>query len=148
MTSSRPYLIRALYEWITDNNMTPHLLVDADAEGVMVPQEHVHEGRIVLNINPSAVQGLMLGNDWIKFNARFGGTPRSLEFPLVAVMAVYARESGQGMAFGHEPGGGPEPDGPSPDKPLDEISLIESDKNKKDSGSESNHKRPTLKIVK
>ena len=142
MTSSRPYLIRALYEWITDNNMTPHLLVDADAEGVNVPREHVHEGRIVLNVNPSAVQALELGNDWITFNARFGGAARSLEFPVAAVMAVYARESGQGMAFGHEPGGGPDPSGP-----FNDDSSPTNDKESRRS-SDSNRKRPTLKVVK
>lgn len=142
MTSSRPYLIRALYEWITDNNMTPHLLVDADAEGVSVPREHVHEGRIVLNVNPSAVQALELGNDWITFNARFGGAARSLEFPVSAVMAVYARESGQGMAFGHEPGGGPDPG-----DPFDDDNSPTNDKEGSRS-SDNNRKRPTLKVVK
>jgi len=143
MTSSRPYLIRALYEWIADNNMTPHLLVDADAEGVNVPREHVHDGRIVLNINPAAVQDLTLGNSWIGFNARFGGTPRSIEFPVTAVMAVYARESGQGMAFGHEPGGGDEPN-----DPLGGTSLnTQADKTGK-SAKTKTRQRPSLKVVK
>lgn len=131
MTSSRPYLIRALYEWIIDNNMTPHLLVAAENEGVDVPQEHIHDGRIVLNINPSAVQNLNLGNDWIEFSARFNGTARFLRLPVPAVMAVYARESGQGMAFGHEPGGDDSPLTPPPDKP-----------------NSKKNKRPELKVVK
>ena len=121
MTSNRPYLIRALYDWITDNGMTPHLLVNAELPGVQVPKQHIHEGRIVLNIRHSAVQGLQLDNDVITFTARFGGVARTVSIPINAVMAVYARESGQGMAFGGEDAND-EP--PPPDK------------------------RPTLKIVK
>ncbi len=116
MTSTRPYLIRALYDWITDNDFTPHLLVDAEQEGVEVPVEHVHEGRIVLNVNPSAVQALELGNDWVQFNARFSGQARNVRLPVGAVMAIYARENGQGMAFGNEPGDDetPPPSAPEP----------------------------------
>ncbi len=116
MTSSRPYLIRALYDWIVDNGLTPHLLVNAGQEGVEVPVEHVHEGRIVLNLNPGAVHNLALGNDWVEFNARFGGTARGVRLPVSAIMAVYARENGQGMAFGNEPGdsGGHLPEPPKP----------------------------------
>ncbi|MDX1606638.1 MAG: ClpXP protease specificity-enhancing factor [Candidatus Competibacterales bacterium] len=130
MTSSRPYLIRALYDWITDNTLTPHLLVDATQESVEVPREHIHEGRIVLNVNPSAVQGLSLGNEWIEFQARFGGVARQVRLPVMAVLAVYARESGQGMAFGSEPGDTPPP---GPEDP---------------GGGGSGQKRPTLKVVK
>jgi stringent starvation protein B len=102
MTSTRPYLIRALYEWIEDNGMTPHILVDADQPGVTVPKQHVREGQIILNINPAAVRDLRLGNDWIEFNARFGGVARNVQIPISAVLAIYARENGQGMAFGEE----------------------------------------------
>lgn len=114
MTSTRPYLIRALYEWIEDNGLTPHILVDATAPGVSVPKQHVREGQIVLNINPAAVHDLRLGNDWIEFSARFGGVARAIQIPVTAVLAIYARENGQGMAFGEEPSG-EEP--PPPDKP-------------------------------
>ena len=103
MTSSRPYLIRALYEWITDNGLTPYILVNADVSGVEVPPRYVREGRIVLNINPAAVHGLHLGNEGIEFSARFGGTPWLIRIPPGAVMAIYAQENGQGMAFGDEP---------------------------------------------
>lgn len=128
MTPSRPYLIRALYEWIVDNGLTPHILVNAEYAGVTVPTQYVHEGRIVLNIAPSAVSHLQLGNDWIEFSARFSGASHTIQLPPRAVLAVYARENGQGMAFGDEPGGEP-PSDPQPDKkPAD--------------------KKPTLKVIK
>ena len=106
MLSSRPYLIRALYEWIADSGLTPHLLVNATHPAAEVPSEHVQEGRIVLNISSSAVHGLVIGNDWVNFSARFGGLSRNIRFPITAVMAIYARENGQGMAFGGEPSDG------------------------------------------
>ena len=117
MTSTRPYLIRALYEWIEDNGLTPHILVDATAPGVIVPKQHVREGQIVLNINPAAVRDLRLGNEWIEFSARFGGVARTIQIPVTAVLAIYARESGQGMAFGEEPSGEEPPPPDKPDKP-------------------------------
>ena len=117
MTPNRPYLIRALYDWITDNGLTPHILVNADRPGVEVPKQHIHEGRIVLNINASAVRGLQLGNDFIEFSARFGGVSHLIRIPTPSVMAIYARENGQGMAFSDEPGGDePPPSPPQPDK--------------------------------
>ncbi len=106
MTSSRPYLIRAIYDWITDNGLTPYLLVDATIEGVDVPRRYVENGRIVLNIAPSATAALSLGSDAVEFSARFGGTPVHLYIPVTAVMAIYARENGQGMMFNEEGGGG------------------------------------------
>jgi stringent starvation protein B len=102
MTSNRPYLLRALYEWITDNGLTPHLLVNAELTEVEVPRQYVHEGRIVLNISATAVQGLRLGNDQIEFSARFGGMAYWIRLPPTAVMAIYARENGQGMVFAEE----------------------------------------------
>lgn len=109
MTPSRPYLLRALYEWITDNQFTPHLLVDAAAPGVEVPKSSVQDGRVVLNVDPAAVQSLKLGNEWIHFSARFSGVAREVAFPVSAVLAIYARENGQGMMFSTEPGGPPQP---------------------------------------
>ena len=100
MSSSRPYLMRALYEWLVDNQCTPHLLVDAQDARVQVPRELVKDGQIVLNINPSAVGQFSWDNDWIEFSARFGGTPRRIVIPTWAVLALYARENGEGMAFG------------------------------------------------
>lgn len=119
MISNRPYLIRALYEWITDNGLTPHLLVNAEQAAVEVPPHHVQEGRIVLNVSASAVQGLRLGNDLIEFSARFGGTPYWIRLPPLAVMAIYARENGQGMVFNQtsdEPGEDEPPPKPQADK--------------------------------
>lgn len=100
-SSRRPYLIRALYDWVLDNDLTPHLLVAADAAGVEVPRQYVtEEGRITINISPSAVQGLSLGNDWIAFSARFSGRGYTINIPPGAVLALYARENGEGMLFG------------------------------------------------
>lgn len=119
MTSSRPYLIRAIYEWVVDNGLTPYLLVNADHSGVVVPNEHVQEGRIVLNVAPRAVSALELGNDLVAFRARFSGADMAISFPVSAVLAIYAQENGQGMAFtdnGDGDGGGG-PHEPTPDKP-------------------------------
>jgi stringent starvation protein B len=116
MTSNRPYLIRALYEWIMDNGLTPYLLVNAELPDVELPKQYVHEGRIVLNINSSAVHGLRLGNDLIEFSARFGGVSLPVRFPPVAVMAIYARENGQGMVFSEGRGGDEPPPAPQRDK--------------------------------
>ncbi len=102
MNSNRPYLIRALYEWLVDNGMTPHLLVDAEYEGVDVPQQFVEDGRIVLNINPSAVIDLRLDNELISFNARFGGRETEVFVPPLAVLGIYSRENGRGMLFPEE----------------------------------------------
>jgi stringent starvation protein B len=98
LPSTRPYLIRALYEWCTDNGFTPYVAVKVDAS-VQVPREHVQGGEIVLNISFDATSSLKLGNDFIEFKARFGGQARDIMVPVHRVMAVYARENGQGMAF-------------------------------------------------
>ena len=99
MTSNRPYLLRAFYDWIIDNQLTPHLVVDALFPNTQVPQQHVKDGQIVLNISPSAVQDLLLGNDWISFSARFSGAPHAISFSPDAVLGIYARENGNGMLF-------------------------------------------------
>lgn len=124
MRSRRPYLLRAMYEWMVDTRQTPHVLVDARQDGVAVPQASVHEGRIVLNIGTSAAHRLILGNEQVEFDARFGGVSHHVVVPLAAVLAIYARETGQGMMFGLEDGepveapaaagDGGEPDEPSP----------------------------------
>jgi stringent starvation protein B len=114
MTTSRPYLIRAIHEWILDNGMTPHLLVDMESEGVEVPVQHGQNGKIVLNISPSAVEDLMLGNEAIGFRARFGGISTEVYVPIDGVLAVYAKENGRGMVFNEEE---PTPDDPSPEHP-------------------------------
>ncbi len=102
MTSHRPYLLRALYEWIADNGMTPHLLVDATRPAVQVPLSAVKDGKIVLNVAERAVQHLEMGNDVIRFSARFGGVSNAVSVPVSAVLAIYARETGQGMALPDE----------------------------------------------
>ena len=101
-TSTRPYLIRALYEWCTDNGFTPYVAVAVN-EQVQVPREYVKDGEIVLNISFDATTGLKLGNDFIEFKARFAGTAREIMVPVSQVMAIYARENGQGMAFPQVP---------------------------------------------
>jgi stringent starvation protein B len=97
-SSTRPYLIRALYEWCSDNGFTPYIAVRAD-ESVQVPREYVQDGEIVLNVSPDATSGMTLGNEFIEFKARFGGIPRDIMVPMDRVLAIYARENGQGMAF-------------------------------------------------
>jgi stringent starvation protein B len=103
MTSHRPYLLRALYEWIADNGMTPHLLVDATRPHVQVPAHAIKDGRIVLNVAERAVAGLQMSNDVIRFSARFGGVSHAVSVPVSAVLAIYARETGQGMALPEDP---------------------------------------------
>ncbi len=111
MTSHRPYLLRALYAWIADNRMTPHLLVDATRPGVQVPPSAVQDGRVVLNVAERAVVGLDMGNELIAFTARFGGVSQPVRVPVSAVLAIYARENGQGMGLPEEIGGpGDEPE--------------------------------------
>jgi stringent starvation protein B len=102
MNSSRPYLIRAIYQWIVDNGTTPHLLVDASLQGVRVPREYVENEKIILNIGPMAAHGLQLGNEQVDFSARFAGKSCQVSVPVQAVLAIYARENGQGMVFNEE----------------------------------------------
>lgn len=116
MTSHRPYLLRALAEWIADNDMTPHLLVDATQPGVQVPASAVKEGKVVLNIAQRAVAHLVIDNDGVSFSARFGGVSYPVSVPMSAVLAIYSRETGQGMAL-------PEDVGPSPEEDGEEIAA-------------------------
>tara|TARA_R110002094_G_scaffold17861_1_gene29415 strand:- start:4182 stop:4559 length:378 start_codon:yes stop_codon:yes gene_type:complete len=125
--------MRALYEWIVDNDCTPYLLVDARRPGVEVPSQYVKDGQIVLNVSPSAVIELLIGNEWISFNGRFGGTPTDILLPVGAVIGIYARENGQGMVFEAEESPEP-PDDPSGDDGAGATSKPEG--------------RPSLKIVK
>ncbi len=129
MTSSRPYLARALYEWILDNGLTPYLLVDATVPGTVVPQDFVQDGKIVLNISPSAVRGLDISNEAVSFNARFRGVAQDVYVPILAVLAIYARENGHGMVFAEE--GSPPPSPPEPP-----------------SGGGGRGERPRLRVVK
>ncbi|MGR5110138.1 ClpXP protease specificity-enhancing factor [Vibrio jasicida] len=99
MTARRPYMLRAFYDWLVDNDLTPHLVVDATMPGVRVPVEFIQDGQIILNIAPRAVGHLELGNDAITFQARFSGRPHSVIVPVYAVQAIYARENGAGTMF-------------------------------------------------
>ena len=120
MTPLKPYLIRSIYEWILDNELTPHLLVNAEHPGVSLPNDYIEEGRIVLNMRPAAIQGLVLGNDDIEFNARFSGKAMHIVAPIQAVLAIYAKENGRGMIFDpdeyDEDTTPPEPESPPPRK--------------------------------
>jgi stringent starvation protein B len=137
MTSSRPYLLRALLDWISDNGLTAHLVVDATRPGAVVPLQFVQDGKITLNIGPAAVQGLEMGNEWISFSARFAGRPMQVSVPVAAVLAIYARENGQGMMFGSEPGG---------ENVTDEV---EDGRTGPDAdGEPARPKGPSLKVVK
>jgi stringent starvation protein B len=121
MTPLKPYLIRSIYEWIIDNNLTPHLLVDAENPRAILPVDFIEDGKIVLNIRPEAIQGLNLGNEEIDFNARFSGKPMHIVTPISAVLAIFAKENGKGMIFDQEDGDDNEPLTPvkkSPSKPT------------------------------
>lgn len=99
MTSNKPYFIRALYEWILDNNCTPYIVVDATLPYVEVPEQFITEGKIILNILPSAINNLYLGDEWITFSARFSGISEDINIPIGSVAAIYAQENGEGMGF-------------------------------------------------
>ena len=126
--------MRALYEWIVDNDCTPYLLVDAEVPGVDVPRQYVKDGQIVLNISPSAVIDLHIGNEAVNFNGRFGGVATDILVPVIAVVGIYARENGQGMVFEPEDDDeGPQPPDDPPPGPGSNQSRLE---------------RPSLKVVK
>jgi stringent starvation protein B len=137
MKSSRPYLVRALYEWIVDNDCTPHLLVNAEFAGVQVPSGFASDGQIVLNVSPSAVRHLHMDNDAVSFEGRFGGVPQSLYIPSAAVLAIYARENGQGMVFEVESSLGEDEEPEEPD-----------DQGPPDGEPPRPSGRPSLKVVK
>ena len=116
MTSNRPYILRALNDWILDNGMTPYLLVNANVDGVEVPGGYVEDGKVVLNISPSAVKGITITNEAITFNARFGGVSHSIRIPVDAAQAIYAKENGMGMIFPEEATDKGKDEEPVPDK--------------------------------
>ncbi len=141
MKARRPYLLRALHEWITDSGETPHIVVDATAEGVTVPRQYVKEGKIVLNVSLTATQMLTLGNDFVSFEARFGGMSHAVRIPVRAVLGIYARETGQGMIF---PEGDAEPD-PTDAPPKGPHGAADAAGGKPAAPA---HKRPKLQVVK
>ena len=134
MTSSRPYIMRALYEWILDNDCTPYVLVNAEEPGVDVPRQYVKDGQIVLNISPSAIVELQIANEALSFNGRFGGVPVDVYVPMAGVLGIYARENGQGMVFDGEEAPWPEPPPESPTPPP--------------GGPTRPDRKPSLKVVK
>lgn len=133
MTPTRPYLVRAFYDWILDNGLTPYLLVDVSVAGTCVPASHVRDGQIVLNVAPAAVGDLHLGIAETTFSARFGGVACQIRLPSASILAVYAKENGQGMFFGNE----------DDDFPAAEDAPATSPQ-----GGTSAATRPALKLVK
>ncbi|HEY5754702.1 MAG TPA: ClpXP protease specificity-enhancing factor [Steroidobacter sp.] len=134
--SRRPYLLRAMHEWISDSDQTPHIVVDASLQGVEVPRQYVQGGKIILNVSNSATSNLSLGNDVVRFRARFGAVTHDVHVPIAAVLGIYARETGQGMIFS-------EADAPPPTPPTAPTEAAAG-------GSPEQPKRakPTLKVVK
>jgi stringent starvation protein B len=137
MTSNQPYLLRAFYDWIVDNDLTPHLVVDATVSGVQVPQEHVKDGQIVLNVSPSACAKLVINDFEVTFEARFNGAARSLVVPCAAVQAIYAKENGAGTLFTAEEIAAEQSDSEEIESSTTEIEPTKPEK-----------KKPTLTIVK
>lgn len=160
MLSRRPYLIRAMYDWLVDSGELPHVLVEADRGDVIVPGDFVQDGRIVLNVGPDAISNLSLGNEEVSFNARFQGRPMSVSFPPEAVIAIYGRDSGQGMMFGPEddalPGmDGDEDSGTVEARPElstvesgDDLSSVDDSDDNQDSGNSRKRGKPDLKVIK
>ena len=135
LKSRRPYLLRAMHEWISDCNHTPHIVVDASMPGVEVPRQYVQSGKIILNVSHNATSALVLGNDFVRFRARFGSATYDVAAPIAAVLGVYARETGQGMIFSEADAPPPEPPAPSPSP-------------EQSSGADAKRPKPTLKVVK
>src|SRR3954451_7999592 len=133
LRSRRPYLLRAMHEWISDNQQTPHIVVDATMTGVELQRQYVQVGKIILNVSLNAKSGLNLGNEAVMFRARFGGATHDVTVPIAAVMGIYARETGQGMIFSEADAPVPPPQAP-PEPPA--------------GGTEPKRARPTLKVVK
>ncbi|MBB3143216.1 ClpXP protease specificity-enhancing factor [Halomonas organivorans] len=156
MQSSRPYIARALYEWLLDNELTPYAVVDAELEGVEVPRQFVQNGQIVLNLGVSAIRDLSMTNEAIAFSARFGGQPMQIMVPIEALIALYARENGVGMVFGHEPvmPGVDVDDEQAPQADAPGLSSVEAegestdDESKEEKEEAPKKGRPSLRVVK
>jgi len=146
-TSNKPYLLRAIYEWVLDNDATPHVLISAIDSRVDVPQQFVEDDKIILNVSPSAANNMLIDNDGISFSARFGGKPFSIYSPMGSVLALYASETGEGMSFEAEDFDGTPPDGPD-DQPPSPKSVPDSNISSLKQASNKTKKRPTLKVVK
>ncbi len=144
MTSHRPYMIRALHEWILDNNFTPYILVNAFFEAVEVPQDYVKDGQIVLNISPQTIKALNISNAAIEFEGRFGGISTKVYVPIHAIMSIYAKENGQGMMFDSDD---PIPEPPAPISSGD-GSLTSADKIDGKNSKSGKGVKPSLRVVK
>jgi stringent starvation protein B len=142
MNSSRPYLVRSLYEWIVDNDCTPHILVDAEYRAVQVPEGFATDGQIVLNVSPNAIRHLHMDNEAVSFEGRFSGVAHTLYVPIGAIMGIYARENGQGMVFD------PEVPGLDDELELQEAQAGDDDQPPPDSQPPRPSGRPSLKVVK
>ena len=133
MKSQRPYLLRALYDWIIDSGEIPHLLVDATLPDVVVPTEYVNDGEIVLNIGPNAIRNLQLGDEWLMFSSRFGGKPFEIELPVASVKAIYARDNGAGMVF--------------PEEQIDDVTEDSVQQDDESSDDDPDPPKPNLRLV-
>jgi len=149
MNSSVPYLIRAINEWILDNNCTPYLVVDATMDDVSVPLAHVKDGQIVLNIGPQAIRNLSISSEYLMFSGRFSGIAHEIYAPIGAVMGIITKENGEGMWFPRDEGEGPEP---TPDGPSPKGFRLQSPTSKESSAGvlskEQKKGPPSLKVVK
>jgi stringent starvation protein B len=134
LTSTKPYLIRALYEWITDNECTPYVIVNADATDVEVPRKYIEDGRIILNVSEEAVRDLQVTNEFLEFNARFNGVATQVYTPVSAILAIYAQENGHGMVFS---------DDDNLDQPSPEGSKVKKAIKRPDPNS-----KPNFKVIK
>ncbi|ONG41781.1 ClpXP protease specificity-enhancing factor [Alkanindiges hydrocarboniclasticus] len=143
MIPTRPYLLRAIYEWTNDNKLTPYLLVNAELPNVQVPRQHVQDGQIVLNIAPHAVHHMMMDNDAVSFSARFGGVSQQLYVPMAAVLGLYARENGQGLFFDPQEYEGYQASSDS-SQPQPDISATENTDNTAETTAA---KKPSLRIL-
>ena len=141
MKSRRPYLLRAIHEWICDSDCTPHIVVDVAVSGVDVPRQYIRDGKIVLNVSWTATAQLVIGNEELSFSGRFGGASMTVRVPVDAVLAIYARETGQGMIFADEEGGPAPPGGTPPENAPPGGTPTE--RSPKPASS-----RPRLKVVK
>jgi len=144
LPSNKPYLLRAIYEWIVENNATPHIALFAENPDVLVPEQFVDDGKIILNISPTAAQDLLITNETITFSARFGGKPFNIYSPISAVLALYASENGEGLSFDLEPFD----DTPPEDPPPAVIESVDTSGKKAGSANSKKSKRPSLKVVK
>ena len=146
MKPRRPYLLRALYEWIVDSGEIPNVLIDAEIDGVVVPKEHVRDGQIVLNISPQAVRNLNLGDDYVMCEGRFSGRSMELILPIISIRAIYCRDSGQGLAFDDEDMQADDDAAEEPEAvPMQSSESVSDEAAEK--GPDSEGPRPTLRLV-